>query len=382
MKPYVNVFIWVVVGLLIGYVAYVVISPSTAPPHPATNQSDLSNKSINQIVDQKKEINITLIDATGCTDCASAELFLQQTNDFIKTNSSFLKVGSSKTIQSTSDEAKTLIAKYQIQELPALVISGPSSLDSNFVNVWTTNVGSLESDGALISRNLYPPYFDLQKQAVVGLANIIIINAPDCSQCLDGEAFASSLEDPSIDMKFSSKKVLGANDSQAKSLITAYNITKLPALLLNNASAYPVFSEYIVQLGDMQGEWFVLRNISLPYFDIPSNHTLGLVKAIYIVNTSCTDCFDINSLSDYVAQSSGIALSENVTYDINSTQGMELVKKYNITTIPTLIYSHDASLYENFDSVWLNQTNTIESDGSLVFRAHQLLNVPYQNISG
>ena len=69
------------------------------------------------------------------------------------------------------------------------------------------------------------------------------------------------------------------------------------------------------------------------------------------------------------------------TYDINSTEGSALIKKYNITEIPTILYSPETSVYPHFAEAWINQSNTVESDGWFVFRAVDKVGEVYQNVS-
>lgn len=69
------------------------------------------------------------------------------------------------------------------------------------------------------------------------------------------------------------------------------------------------------------------------------------------------------------------------TYEANSTEGMALIKKYNITAVPTVLYSPDASYYQDFDKVWLYQNSTIASDGWHVFRSFNVIAGKYQNLS-
>ncbi|MEW6035696.1 MAG: hypothetical protein AB1529_03730, partial [Candidatus Micrarchaeota archaeon] len=130
--------------------------------------------------------------------------------------------------------------------------------------------------------------------------------------------------------------------------------------------------------------WYLARNASPPYVDLLDNRSIrGFVDAIYLNDSSCADCFDVASLSDYISQSAGLAVVNSTSYDINSSEGQALASKYNITAVPTVLYSPEASYYPSFTGLWVSQNNTVESDGWFVFRAYPLLSgVTYRNITG
>jgi hypothetical protein len=71
-----------------------------------------------------------------------------------------------------------------------------------------------------------------------------------------------------------------------------------------------------------------------------------------------------------------VAIKEVKKVGITSTEGKALVKKYNISVVPTLIFDSEASLYPTISGVWKN-VGTVEKDGSLVMR---MVNPPFYSI--
>lgn len=63
----------------------------------------------------------------------------------------------------------------------------------------------------------------------------------------------------------------------------------------------------------------------------------------------------------------GLAINEEKTFDINSSNGTELVGNYSITQVPTIVLTGDLAIYTDFNTVW-SQVGTIEKDGTYVFR--------------
>jgi hypothetical protein len=231
---------------------------------------------------------------------------------------------------------------------------------------------------------LPPPYYDIGSGKISGIVQGIAISPSDCSECFNASLYFQSLSDPYVGIAFSNTTILEENSTAAQAMIAKYNITRLPALMLDpEVQAYLFFNKSIKSGGTLGDDgWYVLRSVPPPYVDLAANRSVrGFVDLAYIVNSSCTDCLDITSVSDYLDNSAGIYISDTKTYEVNSTEGMALVKKYNITRIPTLLYSPEASVYQSFAKAWVKQNNTIESDGWFVFRTVELAGDNYQNIS-
>ncbi|MEW6722974.1 MAG: hypothetical protein AB1324_06955, partial [Candidatus Micrarchaeota archaeon] len=386
MKPLLNAAAWMLAGLAIGLVLSMVFVPppaavpiqnATAPTQPQANETgELPGP-------QKPEVDLIMIEAPGCDECNAGGYLLTQAQTIIIQTDSF-EVDESRTIQYPGQEASALVSEYNITELPALIITGDTSSDPAFIASWTDGVGSLESDGALVTRLRYPPFYDIENGTVVGLVEGLGIRATGCLECGEPLIFISSLEGPEIGMAFSNKTVYDENDSEAQELIAKYNITKLPVLLLkaDQASEYPVFGQ-LETLGSVEEDgWYVLRDVAPPYIDLAANRTLrGLVTSVHIVNSSCAECFDIAGLSAYIEQQTGLVVVNQSTYEADSSEGAALISKYNITAIPTVIYSPDVSYYPRFEEIWTGQENTVEEDGWFVFRDHAAVGVVYQNVS-
>ena len=194
----------------------------------------------------------------------------------------------------------------------------------------------------MVSRDLPPPYYDTRSGNIVGLLQGIGITPVGCKSCINVSMYFQSLSSQYIGMQFSNISFLDENSSQAQELIAAYNITRLPTILLDpNAGLYPAFTQSIQPSGTVEDNgWFVLRDVVPPYVDLASNRSIrGYVDSINLVNSSCTECFNVSALSSYIADSAGLFVMNTTTYEVNSTEGSMLIKKYNITEIPTILYS-------------------------------------------
>lgn len=386
-----NLAMWIVAGLAIGLVGGVIYT-ALMQPHAVQPQQYPANQSVNpspqpatpsptpNTPSAQQNIAMILINADACPDCNSTATLAVQVQQFLNMSLN-ISVNAPRVLSSSSADGQGLIAKYNITKLPVLIITGNLS-DQSFLTQWSPSIGTVESDGVLVSRSIYPPYYDLPSGTVVGKVTGIAILPSNCEKCVNGSQYLASLEGGSFAVFFSNKTILNENDAQAQSLIAKFNVTELPTVILDSGiTAYPFYAQQILPVGTYQDGWYVLREVHPPYLELPSNSVRGLVDVAYLKNSSCANCTNITQIGDSLAQMIGISINSTTEYEIGSAEGAALAKKYSITKIPTVLYSPELSRYPQVSTWWTSQNNTIESDGWFVFRTVDQLNQTYQNIS-
>ncbi|MDP2750460.1 MAG: hypothetical protein Q8O89_06530, partial [Nanoarchaeota archaeon] len=83
-------------------------------------------------------------------------------------------------------------------------------------------------------------------------------------------------------------------------------------------------------------------------------------------DASCLTCYNV-SIHESIISGLGMKVVSQTKLDVNDVVAKELISKYNITKVPTIIISKDASDYTVMADVWPS-VGTYESDGALVFR--------------
>ncbi|MBI5228016.1 hypothetical protein HY988_05495 [Candidatus Micrarchaeota archaeon] len=386
-KSYFNLLLWVVTGSVLGFIVYsaffapppaIISQPTNAPLLNATNPAPIVTAP--SVVDA----DVIVINPKNCALCNSSSELLEQ----LKTQGSLfnLRIIGSQAFDVDSAQGQELISKYKITKLPSLILTAKDKkpINDSFVSLWQQKIGTLESDGSLVFRELPFPYYSITSSSVVGLVEGIAIRPGGCENCFDPSILFRSLEAQQMNMVFSNITYLDQNDSRAKELISKYNITKIPALLLSKgANDYDLFNQKVLPLGEFSGDWFILRSAFPPYIDLADNSSVrGLVSSIEITNSSCVSCLNISGLSDYISSSSGVVIVNSTKLEANSSAARSLISKYEIKYLPTFLYSPDASVYPGFDPAWLDTNSTVEKDGWHIFRAQPSLNMTYQNVSG
>jgi hypothetical protein len=206
----------------------------------------------------------------------------------------------------------------------------------------------------------------------------IYIKDSTCTQCTDLTPLITELNSSGI--TFKSSKVVELKD--AKNYIDKYNITNVPVIIFSKG-----FGEYNIikqtdwaSIGTIEKDGsYIFRLTPPPFKNIATNEIQGLVDVTYLADKSCTICYNV-TLHKTTLLRLGVYIKTESLLDISSAEGQSLIKKYNITLVPTIILSSNAKEYSSLDQAW-SQVGTVESDGTFIFRNLPLLNIPYRDLS-
>ena len=138
--------------------------------------------------------------------------------------------------------------------------------------------------------------------------------------------------------------------------------------------------KFFANLGQSDEETFVLRHKFYPYKDLTENTVRGKTQIYLLSDETCEECYDVKQHLSILG-SYGLNASTAITTDISSKLGQELLQKYRITKIPTLVLTGDLDVFANLKKVW-PQVGTMETDGTYVFRSGlDSTKVTYKNLS-
>ena len=205
----------------------------------------------------------------------------------------------------------------------------------------------------------------------------VYIKDSTCIECADLAPLITQLNSSGI--IFKDQKVIELKD--AKNYINKYNLTKVPVIIFSKG-----FGEYDIikqtdwtSIGTIESDGsYIFRLIPPPFRDIVTNEVKGLVDVTYLADKSCNICYNVTLHKTTLLRLGVYIKSENLL-DISSTDGQFLIKKYNITLVPTIILSSNAKDYSSLNQAW-SQVGSIETDGTFVFRDLSLLNIPYKDL--
>ncbi|MFA4820062.1 MAG: hypothetical protein WC613_03850 [Candidatus Aenigmatarchaeota archaeon] len=303
------------------------------------------------------KLDMTEIHAPVCDKCYSVSSII--TN--IKTQNVNL---TERVIYSSASDAQSLISKYGITKLPALVITGEINKTTTLTGFWS-KIGSVKNDAVIVEAQ--PPYYSVKDSAIVGLVTLIRVVDSSCKLCTDLSSIVKTFE--SAGVVISSDTSVEYNSADGKVLTSTYGLREIPAVIVSkNILEYPAMVRIWPQLNATEkNNNYALHLLRPPYRDLATNRVVGLVDIIYLNDSTCSECYDVMVHKQIVGGSFGVALANETLLDISSVEGKALVSKYKIQAVPTFVMSPDAKYYSILMEVWPG-VGTQDSNGWYVFR--------------
>lgn len=194
--------------------------------------------------------------------------------------------------------------------------------------------------------------------------DIVVIKDSSCADCYGVDSLITAIKKENV--KINSENTLEIDEAEAQELITEFAIEKVPTLIVTGElEKNDNLNKTWEALGELKNNAFVLRSTGAPYVATGTKEVKGLVEVTLINDESCTECYDVNQHKK-ILSSFGI-LSAPVNIDTSSSQGKELINKYDINLVPTVIITGQPEEYLTLKKVW-PEVGTVEEDGAYIFR--------------
>ena len=320
--------------------------------------------------EEAKPANVQVVQImySGCNECSGLSYVI----DALKQQN--VNITEQALDHMLSDEAKSIVSKYGIKKLPALVITG--EINKPLLAPFWNKIGADVRRDSIVYETPNPPYYNVLLNKISGNVKITILKDSSCQDCFDIIGFADYLKTA---VYSSDTTILEYNSSEGNDFVKQYNISRIPSVILSQEfGIYPIADAWpTVGTAEDDGN-YVLRNTQPPYLNLTNGKIIGRVSVTGLVDSNCAECFDI-SLFDQVFAQFGLNTSKKTIYTISSVNGKALISKYNITQVPATILSSETSAYESLAKVW-DQVGTVEKDGSYVFRNVSILGVTYKDL--
>lgn len=313
------------------------------------------------------KFELIAIEPSGCPECMN----VTQAVEIIK-NAPTLNITSDKVLSFDSDEGKKLIEKYGIKHLPAFVLKG-KNLNADLAPFE-------KKKDALVFGNAPPVYYDIATGEIVGKVTAVIITKPDCKNCFNVSLLIDQLAQ--YGMLIVGKQEVSYASKEGLALIKEYGIIKVPTLILSeDAIEYETINQSWKQIGSIEEDGkLVMRTVNAPYYDLIAKKTRGYVDIVYIKDKDCSQCYDPSEFKGYFEQNFGVVFDEVKNVDVSSSDGKNMVKKYNITLVPTAIFSGDIKEYPAIKEMWGQLGKVV--NGTYVFTAvDKLQGIMYKDLS-
>lgn len=198
-----------------------------------------------------------------------------------------------------------------------------------------------------------------EKVGVVKPAEVKLytIREASCAKCYNLNSVISSIK--SNNVKVVEEKTIDFGSTNAKKLIDKYGIKRLPTVIILGD-----IDKISIPNFEKREDALVFVKTLAPYVDVSDGKIKGLVELTHIKKEGCDKCVDLTSLIRQLKQT-GMGFDKET--ELNGNEAKDLIEKYDIKRLPTLIFSKEASVYETITESW-QQLGTVEDDGSYVLR--------------
>ena len=309
-------------------------------------------------------IKIVKITAPNCQDCFNVEAAI---SDFKKLN---VKIEEEKALAFDSPEASASIKQLAIKKVPTYFITGEVT-KNNLENFVKSN-GEMKNN-TFVFIKVTPVFIDTENNREEGRVTATILTDPSCTECIDPRLTVSSFKKSGV--KITDQREIVWNSTEGQQIINQYKITKIPTFIFSSEfGLYEAAKSNWQNFGTVEIDGtYIARNLPLPYRDLSKGQIIGLVDFVYLIDSSCSDCYKVDVIQKPIIKGGyGIGIRFERFVDISSAEGQSLAARYNITKVPTILMSPEADQYSNLKNVWKN-VGTVESDGWYVFRQMQQL---------
>lgn len=309
------------------------------------------------------ELNIIKINVENCDFCYDIDKAVEELK---KQNVDIKKEDS---LSGNSQEGRELIAKYGIKKLPALLVDGELDRNEKLKNYFSEK-GEIK-ENKLVYTLIEAPYYDNSMNKINGVVDVILIKDSSCEKCSELGFVIDALEQAGVYV--SGEKSVEYTSEEGQKLIAKYEIKRIPAILISNEiDYYESIKEDLAKINArIRDNYYAIHAINPPYRDLSRGRVVGLVDLVYLADSVCPSCYDVNVNKD-ILERLGIVIKEEKTVDVASSEGKYLREKYQINKVPIILVSPEVKLYETFVQVWKN-VGTEESDGWFVMRRPELL---------
>lgn len=317
-------------------------------------------------------IELMVITTNACGDCYDIDAVV----DVIK--STGVNITKQEEIDFSAEESQSFIDKYDIKKLPTVILTGELDKSRKLTSKFNS-IGEQKQD-AYIFTALEPPFVESSTGETRGKVSLIHLRKKDCTDCFDLTPFIEQLSESGL--KFEEIRETDVGSEIGRDLIKKYDIEKAPTIIMDKeAEVYSNILASWSQFGSIEEDGtFIMRTTSPPYYSIKDELIKGLVSMTIIKDKFCTDCYDPDVFHKPIILRMGVVLQEEEKFDIADDKGKELIDKYKIEKIPTIILKGDVEEYPALVKAWTD-VGTVEDDGAYVFRKVEVARQTYKDLT-
>lgn len=183
------------------------------------------------------------------------------------------------TVDASSDDGKRMIEAYAITKLPAIILSSDLQEYPQITQQWA-QAGDVAPDGSFVLRTITPPYYDVGQGKVRGTVDLINLVDDTCKTCYNVSLHSDILKNFGIAP--ASAKTFDIASTEGKNLISQYNISLVPTIILTGDQAlYDALTQVWDSVGSVEKDGaYVFRRADLLQGATYKDVTTGKVSTV------------------------------------------------------------------------------------------------------
>ena len=208
--------------------------------------------------------------------------------------------------------------------------------------------------------------------------SLTVINPEACEDCWPADELLSFIKSQNV--KIESENIISVNDEAAQAYLEEFTPARLPAVVISGeVDKEAAVSDLLSRLKAVNvNDKYLIVAPQAPYVEWPANNKRGELTIQLLAVKQCAECYDVN-LHRQALANFGVPVINVELIVSDSAAGQELIKKYNITAAPTLVFNGDVEAYAALHQIWPS-VGSIESDGAHVLRKVEQMGVYYDLI--
>jgi glutaredoxin len=210
------------------------------------------------------------------------------------------------------------------------------------------------------------------------LVKTYIMNA-DCSNCndlYDIMTYVVALNETiNMEVSYVTPEEIGITPERLPALLFNESITAYPSIIKDWENNGMIVTS---TRNKFAGTWYVLPVAHAPFYDAKEGAVRGRVSVTYIAMASCKECMEVPALQDEL-EAIGITPYHEEVLDVTSERAKLLIRKYNITAVPTIIMDGQAAFHSQLFPGWY-AVGTVEGDGMFILRKLDRMRVTYYDL--
>lgn len=239
------------------------------------------------------------------------------------------------------------------------------------ITLGATILGSLAVTKALAT--IERENADAKEAARPASVGLIKLTASNCPECYSLNNVISILKQQNLTLN--EERSVAYDSLEGKKFVRQFDIKRVPTYLLTGEITKATIADFVKKNGTIKNDTFIFTSTQPLFLDPKTNTKKGKVSATYITDEACAKCVDPKKAVE-AYKNAGVVISDERSVAWDSPSGQELINRYAITKVPTILFSPDISNYDAVTAVW-GKIGTVEPDKTYLVRN---LFLPYRDL--